>query len=344
MGYLKLYEMKLHLSLFTIALLITTLGFSQVPQKIVVEHFTNTRCSVCGSRNPGLFTNINNQNNPDILHLAVHPSSPYSTCVFSQHNKTENDARTGYYGLLGATPQITVNGEKHNGGFTTPTLFDSYTGKMSPLSIQLFQQKMADSMRVKVVVTVEASHSLGAQNLYLVLAEDTVFYNAPNGENQHYDVFRKALLGDVGTQINLPSTIGDSVVFVKTVANHSDWNMSRMFAMAIIQNVSDKKVNQVDALDASVNENIVLGIHNTVVEELNVSLYPNPVSNSFTMAVESDGVYEYQIQDLTGKTIEQGSFTDKKEVDARHFRAGIYLVTLKNDEVSFTQKFVKVTP
>ena len=50
--------------------LLTTLLFfsfvwnaeAQVPKKVIVEHFTNTLCSVCASRNPGFYSNLNNQN------------------------------------------------------------------------------------------------------------------------------------------------------------------------------------------------------------------------------------------------------------------------------------------
>jgi hypothetical protein len=40
-------------------LLQLTLAHAQVTKKIIVEHFTNTKCSVCASRNPGFHTNLN---------------------------------------------------------------------------------------------------------------------------------------------------------------------------------------------------------------------------------------------------------------------------------------------
>src|SRR4051812_23780642 len=82
---------------------------AQVPKKIVVEHFTNTNCSICASKNPGFYANLSSQ--PNIQHIAVHPSSPYPACMLSQHNVTENDARTNYYGVYGSTPRFIINGE-----------------------------------------------------------------------------------------------------------------------------------------------------------------------------------------------------------------------------------------
>ena len=126
----KFVNMKksLLLSFFVLALLQT--NFAQVLQTVVVEHFTNTRCGICASRNPGLFNNL--AANPKILHIAVHPSSPYSTCLLNQHNKVENDARTNFYGIYGGTPRIVINGTVMNGSFTSSTLFDTFKTKTSP--------------------------------------------------------------------------------------------------------------------------------------------------------------------------------------------------------------------
>lgn len=82
--------------------------FSQVPGNILVEHFTNTKCSVCASRNPGFQANLNAH--PAVKLLSIHPSAPYSTCLLSQQNTADNDARTNYYGVYGGTPRLVING------------------------------------------------------------------------------------------------------------------------------------------------------------------------------------------------------------------------------------------
>ena len=92
-----------------VALLVFNLSSkAQVPKKVIVEHFTNTVCSVCASKNPGFYTNLKNQQG--VIHLAVHPSSPYTSCILSKHNVSENDARTNYYGVYGATPRLAIQG------------------------------------------------------------------------------------------------------------------------------------------------------------------------------------------------------------------------------------------
>lgn len=335
--------MKLKSTLIILFVSISITGFSQVPKKIVIEHFTNSRCSICASRNPGLYTNLDSQNDPNMMHLAIHPSSPYSNCAFSQHNKAGNDGRTGYYGLLGSTPKIVINGEYINGSFNTTTLFDSYKNQTSPVSISLTQQKTADSMRVKIVVTTVAANSLSAQNLYVVLAEDTVFYNAPNGEDQHYDVFRTALMGNTGTIISIPSAVGDSVVFVETVANNSEWNMSRMFAMAILQNEMDQIVTQSEALDPSANDNVVTGIAANFAPS-DISIYPNPVQSEMQIIADIEKPAVYRIVSITGKEISAGTFTQSTVVDLQNIPMGVYFVTITSGNKIYTEKIVKVNP
>ena len=156
---------------------------AQVAKSVVVEHFTNTRCGICGFKNPQLFANLNNH--PEVLHLATHPSSPYSNCVLYQHNPDENDARTNFYGVYGGTPRIVIQGEvmSSSTSYTDDELFTPYEGQTSPASINIQQSKTAETIEAFITVQTEELHNLGDLNLYVVVAEDTVFYEAPNGED-----------------------------------------------------------------------------------------------------------------------------------------------------------------
>ena len=151
--------MKKTVLLFTLIFL-SQLSYSQVPKKVVVEHFTNTKCSVCASRNPGFYTNYYAQTG--VIHLAVHPSSPYSACVLSQHNAAENDARTNYYGIYGSTPRLVIQGVVISSGanYSSASIFTPYLGQQSPASIKIVQSKYGnDSIRSRIVIKTEATHS-----------------------------------------------------------------------------------------------------------------------------------------------------------------------------------------
>jgi len=308
-----------------------------------VEHFTNTLCSVCSSRNPGFYTNYNSQNNGNMIHLAIHPSSPYSACIFNKHDKLANDDRTKYYNVFGATPRLVINGVpvSTSSSFNSPNLFAPYLTETTPVSIILNQQKTAnDSVRVKVVLKTVASHNLGTQNLFVALAEDTIWYNAPNGENEHFDVFRKSLFGTSGTSVVIPSVVGDSLVFVKTVAVHSDWDIDQIFALAILQNESDKKVTQSEALTPSENDELALSVAQ-VVNESSISVYPNPAKTQLKIVSDSPVLTKYSVISITGTEWKSGTFSSTIELNVSNLPNGVYFVSLESEKGSLLKKFVK---
>ncbi len=247
---------------------------AQVAKTIVVEHFTNSKCSVCAEQNPSFFQNLANQ--PNVKHIAYHPSSPYSTCIFSQHNPSENDARTNFYGVYGSTPRLAIQGSAISNSpnpFPNPNLYDSYQGQTSPFSLTVYQGKDADSIRVQIVLKTVANHSFSDLRLYAAVAEDTIFYTSPNGETLHHDVFRKTFFGPNGILISPPAMIGDSIIFKGSLAKHAAWNFNRIFGYAMIQNSTTRAMVQTDVSNPSAN---VLTANSEVQSFSEVFLYPNP--------------------------------------------------------------------
>ena len=152
---------KLLIPFFTLVASIQIVS-GQVPKKVVVEHFTNTKCSICASKNPGFYTNLNNQTG--VIHVAFHPSSPYAACALSMHNPVENDGRTNYYSIYGSTPRLVIQGVVISSGanYSSPSIFTPYLGQTSPASIKIYQYKYGtDSIRSRVVIKTEAAHTLG---------------------------------------------------------------------------------------------------------------------------------------------------------------------------------------
>ncbi|MFT4753334.1 MAG: hypothetical protein ACI85Q_000875 [Salibacteraceae bacterium] len=340
---IKKKDMHLKNTLTAICSLVTIMAFSQVPKKVVVEHFTNSRCSVCASRNPGFFTNYNSSNAGDMIHLAVHPSRPYSSCVFNQHNMAENDARTNYYGIFGSTPRLVINGEviSASSSYNSASLFTSYKSQTTPISLSLTQQYVGvDSIKVRVSVLVEATHSLAVQNLYVVLAEDTIFYNAPNGEDEHYDVFRNSLFGATGTAINLPSSVGDSLVFESTVAIDADWNEERMFALAILQDESTKEVTQSESLSA-IGNNTISGVP-LISTAGSFQVFPNPVNNLLNISLQKNETGEVKIVSITGKVVYTHIIERTVIVSTQNFENGVYFVSVTTSVGTHTKRIIKL--
>ena len=333
--------MKLKNTLTIFLATLSLFGFSQVPKKVIVEHFTNTLCSRCATRNPGLYANLELSGNQDVVHLAIHPSLPYNTCVFNLNNPESNDDRTKYYGVFGSTPQVIVNGEHVMKSFTDNDLFSPYQNQMSPVSIQLTQQKINDSTRVKIVVKTEATHSLGDQILYVVLAEETIDYDAPNGESTHHDVMRAPVTGNTGRLISIPSSVGDSLVFLERVKNADDWDMDQIYAVAILQNESDKLVNQVEALKPIDTGNVPLSI-DKFRTETTFDVYPNPVQTELNISTGFKGLSSYVILSLTGKEILKGRFIQEAIIETQGLPNGVYFISISNERDNTLKKMIKI--
>src|SRR5580765_1346486 len=123
-----------------------------VPRTTVVEHFTNTFCSVCASRNPGFYSNL--AAFPDVLHISIYPSAPYPACPFNQMNKAEQDARANYYGVLGATPRLVINGTpiSANTQYTDPAIFGA--GQTSDFAMYV-RLRRSDATSGEAIITIK---------------------------------------------------------------------------------------------------------------------------------------------------------------------------------------------
>jgi hypothetical protein len=322
---------------------LVTSGFvssAQTSRNVVVEHFTNTRCSICGRRNPGLKQNLNND--PSVFHISYHPSSPYSSCVLNQHNKSGNDDRTRFYGVYGATPRVAVQGSAQSVGvdFNSSNLYKNEQGKTTPVDIRLTTiKKGGDSLVVRIAIHTSEMHSLKDLNLYAVAVEDSVFYNAPNGEDLHLNVYRKTLFdGD----FTLPSMKGDSVVFEVRTANDNDWNASRMYVMAFVQNKTTKFVEQVQSSkgDADISGGGNVGIDQ--LESNTMNLFPNPVQSSLTIDVVEGSDQQLIIRDLTGSIVYRNVINQQTTVDVSDWNSGLYVATLQSKESVVNRKFIKL--
>jgi hypothetical protein len=313
------------LSFFAFVLMQTS--FAQVPQTVIVEHFTNTRCGICASRNPGLFTNL--AANPKVLHIAVHPSRPYSSCLLYQHNPTENDARTNYYGILGGTPRIVINGTVMNGSFTGSTLFDTFKTKTSPLDVRIKHTNFAkDSIRATIVIKAVATHNLSSVQLYVPLVEDSLNYSAPNGESLHHNVFRKVFANEM---IAAPAN-GDSVVLNYTLTGNASWNFNKLKALALVQDMNTKVLIQ--AAESATTVNNINNIKS--ISNLGYKVFPNPNHGNFSISANEEGVL--LLYNMHGKKV--GEYQINKTLTSNlslNLGKGIYTAVFTSNQGS-TQK------
>lgn len=331
--------MKKNFTLICLLLISTQLINAQVAKKVVVEHFTNTKCGICSSRNPGFYKNL--KNFPDVLHLSIHPSSPYATCKLSQQNNPDNDDRTKYYNIYGGTPRLVIQGKviSANEDYNSSTLFSSEENQISSLSIKIEQSKFGtDSLHAKITITAEAAFGLDSLRLFVALAEDTVFYQGSNGEPQHYDVYRASLFGATGTTVAVPTVKGQSLVYEATVPGNSIWDMNRIYTMAILQNSASKAIVQAEA--ASPKDNFTTAVLEPVAS-LDFNIYPNPANDLINVELKNNEVAVARLLTFRGDLIGKYTFNSTIDIPISYLPKGIYLIEVKQNGLSLLKKFTK---
>lgn len=311
--------------------------FSQVAKNVVVEHFTNTRCSICASRNPGFYTNLRSQEG--VLHLAVHPSQPYSACLLNRHNTPENDARTQWYGVFGATPRLVIQGEviSSSANYSSSSLFNPYIGKTSPISLQVsVTEHGTDSIQARVSVKTEAAHQLGNLLLFMAIVEEELDYNAPNGERKHHDVFRKSFTGVTGSTFTPGPATGDSVVLTGVLAKNTEWNLSRMYAMVIIQEEASKQVVQADRSANLQAATTGLATHNL----LNVGVQPVPASEYIEVTFPGTTPATATLYDIQGRVVKQQEVISRSHIPVAGLVPGIYQLRITGKQGTGISKII----
>ena len=73
-------------------------------------------------------------------------------------------------------------------------------------------------------------------------------------------------------------------------------------------------------------------------------MYPNPVSNNLTVHVPISKFSGYTVFDISGRVYQEGVITSnmqKLNIDLSDFSKGIYLISLKGNQLSKTFKLIK---
>lgn len=83
----------------------------------------------------------------------------------------------------------------------------------------------------------------------------------------------------------------------------------------------------------------VLGISKFGMEQVRVELWPNPTSQKLNVKADFGVHTRYVITNMMGEVVENGTF-NRNELDVAHLPAGIYVLTLENQQQKGSQRFV----
>lgn len=311
-----------------------------VKKYATLEHFTNTRCSICAGRNSAMFSTIANY--PDKLHhIAYHPSVPYTTCVFYQHNTSGNNARALYYDILG-TPRIAINGTMQSlvGSALLPeTNLTAAFNQLSPIEVVVSETE-GTTRSVTVEVKTHGDAPVGNLRLLVAVAEKIVNYNAPNGESVHHNVFRTFLSDNAG-DVYSPAASGESVLFNYTYEINAEWGADQAYVLAYVQDMDTGEIyNSGTKFDEVLTSNVE-------VEKNEVfTVFPNPTMSSATInfTTQKESKSTLSILNTAGQLIDSkiiSTNTQAFDLDLENYPKGLYFLKIENEDSVAIKRLVK---
>lgn len=328
---------KLLLILLTVFVSAAAFAQSSAKRYVLIEHFTNSWCSICASRNPSFYTSIVPYA-ADIHHIAIHPSVPYQGCVFYQANKSENQGRADFYGIPG-TPRVAVNGTLLSSGSTLLPLntLQAQLNKTSPIAIKVADAISGSTFTTTLDISYLGAVPSGNYRLFVALAEKTINLTTPNGEKTHHDVFRDMLTAVTGNAIT-PGAAGTTAKLTFSATLNAAWNTSELYALTFLQNMDTKEVlNSGTRFDAAITANS----EPKALQQLRI--YPNPVRELAVVALENDEVEKAEAFSLSGQRSELVFTANEQQlqIETGRLEPGVYVLKLTGRKGVYTARMLR---
>ncbi len=331
-------KMKKLFTLFIAIVLSLSTSFAQAKKYVLVEHFTNTYCSICASQNPGFFSRIAIETNTKIHHIAIHSSVPYPQCPFYQANKTEQDARKDLYGVF-STPRASLNGASLvAAGNIAATDIDAAASGTSPIEVKVSETTGTNrtaTVTLKAVGTVPTAN----YRMYAAIVEKKVNFNANNGETVHYNVLRKYIayggeLGQNGFAVTPTTTLQ---TFSLPYAIQSGWSDAQIYVVAWVQNATTKEV-----LNSGTRFDVQSATEEPSIDAF-VNVSPNPTSGKTMISFTQVTPQYLTIQNAVGQVLETRKLVNNApvEVDLSSFPTGVLFLKIKGVEGTAVKRVVK---
>jgi len=328
--------MKKLLLIFVFGAFTLALSAQTSKKYLLIEHFTNSWCGICKSKNPAFYTTIAPYK-ADIHHVSIHPPTPYAQCVFYQANKTDNQARANYYGIFG-TPQVALNGKLSpttSSLLPLATLQTALAQNTAPLSIKVTDVIANGTISGTIQVKYDQALPAGTYRIFVAAVEKLVTLTTQNGEKEHQDVFRDMLTAIDGDPIGAGGA-AQTTQLSYSVALNPAWNANQMYLLVYILNTGTKEVlNSGTRFDASKDIQEPTPTHNLRIE-------PNPAKDMAWFSLGDDSVRKVEVVALNG----QRYATNFEVSDGRisvavdQLPKGVYVVKATGIKKVYTGKMV----
>ncbi|MEY3194075.1 MAG: hypothetical protein RIQ78_171 [Bacteroidota bacterium] len=305
---------------------------------VLLEHFTNSKCGICASKNPTFYNLINQAQYADqIHHISIHPPVPYNTCVFYLGNPVENNAWATLFGISG-TPRVAVNGDLKPSGsqLLRQDTLAKYLNLTSPLYLQVSESGVGNSRVATIDARALSQIPAGNYKLFVAVAEKTINLVTPNGEAVHHDVFRDMLTPVTGQDFTPPAA-GQNIAFDFNYTIAPAWASDQVYVLAFVKEIDTKQVlNSATKFDAALSEA-------TEPSTLGIRLSPNPASRATFAEIGEDFALRTEVFSTDGQCVYSADNHREKTVGipTESLKIGIYYVKITGEKGIYTATMVK---
>lgn len=328
---------KLLFILIAVSANIALMAQNTAKKYVLIEHFTNSRCPICASKNPAFYNTIAPYS-ADVHHISIHPSVPYNTCVFYVANKTENQARADFYGIPG-TPRVALNGTflPSSSALLPVSTLQSFLNQTSPVSLKVSDAMTGSTFSTTVDIRYLNSLPPGNYRLFVALVEKTINQATPNGETVHRDVFRD-MLTDVAGDVITPGSVGTSTKLTFSSNISAAWNTSELYALAFIQNMGTREV-----MNSGTRFDPVVTATQEPTTTRALRVYPNPAGAEVSIPLEQDRISVVEAYSLNGQraTLSFQQAERQVQVNTEALQPGAYVLKLVGQNAVYTARMVR---
>lgn len=297
---------------------------------VLLEHFTNTTCNDCKTKNDVFFSNILPDNLNEVIHISYFAPIPSSSSFFHSQNPTDNFDATNYYGIT-TTPKMVMNGTVLDDGseLIAQSDIDDFTSAKPESPIVYSNFNLSDdgngNYDLRVIVGTEVAQPLGEYVIRTALVESEVAYNAPNGETLHKNIMRKMLNNFAGRAF-FPPTVGNLTFYDYSFTADPSWNSENLYIISWIQDLNSKEV-----LNVASSKNFLAPLKSVITKYSPVSCFDG-TDGGLEVDV-SDGIPPYKYLWSNGDTTK--NLTDAK--------AGVYFLVVTDAAGNITEEQGSVT-
>ncbi len=231
-------------SVVSVSFTLTSVGVAS--RVVLIEEFTNTSCIPCAEASPIIDGLLEELGGGQLLAIKYHTGFPGATDPFYLHNRSDNDARLDYYGVLGI-PDVFVD------GILGPPSLDSdrvrqdvETRLATPPAFSIESDYEITGGQYSVTATVLGLDDPGTGDyvIHFALVESGVHFDDPPGANGEtdFEMIMRKMLPDADGETFAYSE--DAMIFEREVALNPAWNTNNIETIVFIQSQGTREILQ----------------------------------------------------------------------------------------------------